>query len=284
MKILVLNVNGMVGHVVALYLYEHHHHVIGYDESKSELLFSETGSLYNTDKILQLIQAGDFDTVINCTAIINQYAESDKAEAIYVNAFIPHFLEKITAGTKTIVVHRSTDCIYSGKRGNYDLNDTPDAESFYARTKAIGELINDKDITIRTSLVGPEQEADRESLFNWFLNQKGDVKGFANAIWTGLTTIEFAKEIEYLLLHKAHGLFQCVPNHSISKYELLQMFEKVMPGSRNIIRVDNKLIDKSLIQRVGDYGLEVLDYEPMMKDMVEWISNHKALYPHYNVK
>lgn len=274
----------MVGHVMAQHLYEKHHNVMGYDDEKSALYPSETGSLHDIVKISNLIQKGDYDAIINCTAIINQLAESDKAEAAYVNVFIPHFLEKITDGTKTIVVHRSTDCIFSGKRGKYDLNDTPDAESFYSKTKAIGELVNDKDITIRTSLVGPEKEAYRESLFNWFVNQKGDVKGFANAIWTGLTTIEFSKEVEYLLIHKAHGLFQCVPDHAISKYELLLLFEKIMPGNRIIIRVDNKLIDKSLIQRVGNYGLKVLDYEPMMKEMVDWISNHKAFYPHYNVK
>lgn len=113
-----------------------------------------------------------------------------------INSLLLHFLEAVTVETDTVVVHRNTDYIYFGSKGEYCLSDWPDATSFYARSKALGELNNEKDITIRTSLIGPETEENGSGMFNWFYNQTGEVNGFANAIWTGLITIEFAREIE----------------------------------------------------------------------------------------
>lgn len=271
MKLLVLGHTGMVGHVMFLYLKENNHDVTGIEQS----------NLHDIDNLSNTILTGDFDAVINCTAVINQFAEEDKAEASFINAYIPHLIEKLTEGTNTIIVHRSTDCVFSGSKGGYTLSDIPDAQSFYARTKAVGEIINNKDITIRTSLVGPEQDENGISLLNWFLKQRGDVNGFANAIWTGLTTIEFAKEVEYLIRHKAQGLFHTVPDHGIGKYDLLKLFAKYIPGDRNVIRIDNKLVDKSLAQTIGETGLVIPDYEQQIEEMAEWIKSHSDLYPSY---
>ena len=214
MKILIIDSEGMVGHVVKTFFEEHGHSVFCFNE------------LCDFDALKSEIASGQFNAVINCSAIINQDADKQKVKAIQINTLLPHFLELITAGTNTVVVHRSTDCIFSGSKGHYSLSDWPDATSFYSRTKALGELNNDKDITIRTSLIGPETEKGGQGLFNWFYNQKGTVNGFANAIWTGLTTIEFAREIEWLLENDKHGIFQLVPQKSISKYDLLCLFQK----------------------------------------------------------
>lgn len=270
MKVLILDYQGMVGHVIYYYFKEHGHDVDGFD-----------GDIHDVCEIIQRLQYGDYDAIINTYAIINQFAEEDKAEAVYVNAYLPHLLEKLTSGTKTILVHRSTDCVFSGSKGSYGLEDKPDGESFYARTKAIGEVINDKDICIRTSLVGPEQKIEGISLLNWFLRQDGDVNGFANAIWTGLTTDEFARVIEHLLIHKAHGLFHTVPKYGISKYQLLEYFNKYFVGNRNIVRIDNDLVDKSLKQEVGDFQLELNDYETQIRNMAQWVKDHQELYPEY---
>lgn len=271
MKIIVLGCTGVVGHAVALYFKEAGHEV--YDEFDS--------IIFNKDKLKEVIENVKPDAIINCTAIVNQAAEEDKAGAAYLNAFLPHLLETLTAGTNTVVVHRSTDCIFSGAKGQYVLEDWPDAKSFYARTKAVGELNNDKDITIRVSLIGPAQDENDGSLLNWFLNQKGEVKGFANAIWTGLTTLEYAKTIEILLKKKAHGVFQAAPNNPVSKYELIKLFEKYFPAKRNIIRVDNNRVDKSLVPFWGDYDIQIKDYEDQIIEMKQWIENHPGLYPRY---
>ena len=266
MKLLVIDSKGMVGHVVFLYFKEHGHDVSCFDAVDDfEKLETETVKCY--------------DGIIYCSAIINQDAEEDKVKAIKINTLLPHYLEALTENTSTVVVHRSTDCIFSGAKGHYTLEDLPDAKSFYAKTKALGELDNSKDITIRTSLIGPETDQDGRGLFNWFYHQTGTVKGFANAIWTGLTTIEFAREIEYLLEQKKHGIFQLVPSTPISKYDLLCLFEKYFPGKREIVSVDNARVDKSLVP-VCDNVL-VPDYETMIKEMLDWTLKHKNIY-NYN--
>ncbi len=285
MKFLILGAGGMVGHAVSLRLRERGHAVIEYDDRPNPKAPDAIPIRYGYEKLARCIADGAYDAVVNCTAVINQDAEADQASAAYINAFIPHCLEQLTANTGTVVVHRSTDCIFSGARGCYDLNDTPDAGSFYARTKAVGELRNGKDITIRTSLIGPETDGNGTGLFNWFLRQRGDVLGYANAIWTGITTIEFADAIEQLLLSHAHGLFQCVPDHSISKYELLLLFEKYFPNGRNIVRVDNKRVDKSLVQSLGNALLHIPDYEEMIANMAAWIAGHAKIYKNcYDVR
>jgi len=282
MKLLIIGCNGMVGLAVAMYLKEQGHDVEGYDSAETDLFPCTQGSLYECEKLQSCIENGAFDAVINCTAVINEDAENDKAHASYVNAYFPHWLEKVTAGTKTVVVHRSTDCIFSGARGQYTPEDIPDAQSFYARSKALGEIINEKDITIRTSLIGPDRNPNGSSLLSWFVNQEGSVNGFANAIWTGVTTIEFAREIELLLAEKASGLFQCVPEeNAISKYDLLCLFEKYFPNGRTILRVENKRVDKSLVPWMKGSAVQIPSYEDMVAEMAHWIQEHKDIYSHY---
>lgn len=281
MNVLLIGSQGMVGSVISAYFREHGHNVSNYDDSPTNDIHYIAGSIHDTEKLTKLISEHEYDTVINCTAVINQDAENDKADAAYTNAYFPHFLEKITKSTPTVVVHRSTDCIFSGKRGKYGITDIPDATSFYARTKAVGELVNEKDITIRTSLIGPECDINGTGLFNWFMSQHGKINGFANAIWTGLTTIEFARVIEQLLLTRAHGLFQCVPANAISKYKLLCLFDKYFPGDRTVVRIENDLVDKSLIQSVGETNIQIPGYEEMISEMAIWIKAHGNTYKNY---
>ncbi len=283
MKVLIMGSANIIGQVVGLYFRENGHDVTGYDSKPCKYYDSIQESLYDLDCIKETIQSGCYDAVLNFTAVVNQKAEADKAEASYINCFLPHYLEKITHNTKTVIVHRSTDCIFSGKKGSYNIDDTPDGESFYAKTKAIGELINQKDITIRISLIGPDPDSDGDSLFPWFLRQNGEVNGFTDAIWTGVTTIEFARVIEQLLLQKAHGLFQCAPDTSISKYELLTVFEKYFPNNRKVIPISKNRVDKSLIPFMGDYKVEIPDYDTMVADMLLWVKNHKDIYKNFEV-
>lgn len=282
MKIFVLGCNGVVGHVVAQYFKEAGHEVhYGYDSNIDTNIQSEVGMYYNTVHLKKIIDEIQPNVIINCIAIVNQAAEDDKARAAYLNAYLPHLLESMTEETDIVVVHRSTDCIFSGKKGQYVKDDWPDAKSFYARTKAVGEINNNKDITIRVSLIGPAQDEEDGSLLNWFLSQKGEVRGYANAIWTGLTTLEYAKTIESLLTQKAHGVFQAAPKKTISKYELIKLFDKYFPGGRTILKVDNDRVDKSLVPYWGEYDIEINDYEEQIIEMKEWIEEHRDLYPKY---
>ncbi len=284
MKFLVLGCNGMAGHTISLYLKEQGHEVYGFDRKKSNIIESLIGDATNADLIKSIIGINKYDSVINCIGLLNQFAENNKAKAVYLNSYLPHQLAEITEGTNTQVIHMSTDCVYSGKRGQYTEEDFRDGESFYDRSKALGELDDDKNITLRNSIVGPDINKDGIGLLNWFLQQKGEVTGYTGAIWTGQTTLQLAKTMEAAAQEKAHGLYNTVPETSITKYELLELFNKYIRKKKvTIIPVNRMAADKSLKRTRWDFNYRIPDYEQMITELAGWIRGHKELYPHYEI-
>jgi len=284
MKFLVLGCNGMAGHVISLYLKEQGHIVLGFDKTKSKYIDSIAGDAFNTEFLRKLILENQFDAVINCIGILNQYADYNKAAASFLNSYFPHFLAEITTNTKIQVIHMSTDCVFSGKRGRYTENDFRDGTTFYDRSKALGELEDDKNITLRNSIVGPDINPSGIGLLNWFLQQGPVVNGFTKSLWTGQTTLQLAKTMEVAAMERAHGLYNTVPDHSISKYELLKLFNHYFKGnSININPVEGVCADKSLLRTKFEFNYLIPDYEIMIAELVVWMKVHKDLYPHYNL-
>jgi dTDP-4-dehydrorhamnose reductase len=282
MKLFVLGSSGMAGHTIALYLKEQGHDVIGFDQIDSKYCKTIIGDARDTEKIRSLILEGQFDSVINCIGILNQFAESNKELAAFLNAYFPHFLASITKDTETQVIHMSTDCVFSGKRGGYTEEDVRDGATFYDRSKALGELEDNKNITLRNSIVGPDLNPNGIGLFNWFMQQRDSVQGFTQAMWTGLTTLELAKVIEVAANQRAHGLYNMVNKDAISKYELLKLFNHFMRNdSVEIVPFYALIIDKSLKRTRFEFDYSVPDYESMVKELAEWIYVHKEMYPHY---
>lgn len=287
MKFLVLGCNGMAGHLISLYLKEQGHQVLGFARIKSKLVDSVVGDVTNTVLVRDIIDSNQFDSVVNCIGILNQFAEENKALAVYLNSYFPHFLAYITERTKTQIIHISTDCVFSGKRGQYAEKDVKDGETFYDRSKALGELDfdDDKNLTLRQSLVGPDMKEDGIGLMNWFLQQeKGvkDVKGYSKFIWTGITTLELAKVIEMTAKEHIHGLYNMVPSTSISKYDLLCLFNVYLRKEKiKIMPFDKIVVDKSLRRTNWDFKYNVQSYEAMIAELAVWMREHKFLYPHY---
>lgn len=284
MKLLVLGCNGMAGHTVSLYLKEQGHDVFGFDRTKSKYINSVDGDAKDTDFLRKLVNEGKFDVIINCIGILNQFAENNKALATLLNSYLPHFLADITSDTKTQVIHISTDCVFSGKRGGYTESDYRDSESFYGRSKGLGELEDGKNLTIRNSIVGPDLNPEGIGLFNWFMKQQGPINGYTNAIWTGQTTLQLAKTIEAAAKQKAHGLYNMVPDHPISKYELLQLFNRYFRNNRITIMPSENVVDnKSLKRTKYDFDYLIPDYEIMVSELADWVMKHKNMYPHYKL-
>lgn len=282
MKFLVLGCNGMAGHLISLYLKERGHNVLGFARRKSKYVDSVVGDAQDTELLQEVINRGTFDSVINCIGLLNQYAEQDKAAATFLNSYLPHFLAKITSGTETQVIHMSTDCVFSGKRGQYTEDDFRDGETFYDRSKALGELEDNKNLTLRNSIVGPDINKTGIGLLNWFMQQQNRINGYTKSIWTGQTTLQLAKTMEIAAKEKAHGLYNAVPDSSISKYDLLVLFNRYLRDNElNILPVDGISADKSLKRTKFDFSYKIPDYETMVAEMSEWINNHKDLYPHY---
>ena len=284
MKFLVLGCNGMAGHTISLYLKEQGHEVFGFDRAKSVYVDSVAGDARDTLALEKLIKGGGYDSVINCIGILNQFAEQNKGLATFLNAYFPHFLADVTSGTDTQVIHMSTDCVFSGKRGEYTEEDFRDGETFYDRSKALGELEDGKNITLRNSIVGPDINPNGIGLLNWFMQQSGTINGYTKAMWTGQTTLQLAKTMEAAAKEKAHGLYNTVPDHSISKYNLLRLFNHYLRGDKITINpVEGINADKSLKRTRYAFNYIIPDYEQMVAELAEWTVKHKEMYPHYGL-
>lgn len=286
MKILVLGCNGMVGHLISLYFKEQAHEMVGFARSASKLLDKTIlGDALDMALIKQTIEEGSYDAVINCIGLLNQFAENNKAMAVLLNGYLPHYLAEITKDMKIKIVHMSTDCVFAGNDGPYYEDSLPNGVTFYDRSKAIGEINNEKDLTFRNSIIGPDIKESGIGLFNWFMKQKGPIGGFTGAIWTGVTTLTLAKAMEAALKENLSGLYNLVNNESINKFELCSLFNKYFRGGEVEINPDDRLqLDKSLRRKRNDFSFVVPSYEQQTKEMREWVDAHKELYPHYKVK
>lgn len=284
MKFFICGCNGMAGHTISLYLQERGHEVYGFDLCKSKYIKSFAGNAFDTETIAKAIKEGKYDTVINCIGVLNQFAEQNHALAAFLNSYFPHFLAKTTEGTNTQVIHMSTDCVFSGKKGSYTEDDLRDGTTFYDRSKALGELEDDKNITLRNSIVGPDINPKGIGLLNWFMQQKDEINGYTKAMWTGQTTLQLAKTMEAAAKEKAHGLYNTVPDHSISKCDLCGLFNKYLRNNQITIHpIEGVNADKSLKRTRFEFGYLIPDYEQMVAEMAEWIFKHKDMYPHYNL-
>ena len=276
----------MAGHLISLYFKEQGNEVVGFARSESELLDNTiVGDASDMSLIKQTIEEGHYDAVINCIGLLNQFAENNKAMAVLLNGYLPHYLVDITKDTKTRVIHMSTDCVLAGNDGPYFEDSLPNGATFYDRTKAMGEINNDKDLTFRNSIIGPDIKASGIGLFNWFMKQKGPIGGYTGAIWTGVTTYTLAKAMEAALKENLTGLFNLVNNTSINKFDLCSLFNDYFRGGEVVINPDDRLqLDKTLKRTRTDFSFRVPSYEQQIKEMREWVDAHKELYPHYNVK
>ena len=143
---------------------------------------------------------------------------------------------------------------------------------------------DDKNVTLRDSIVGPDTNPNGLSLLNWFMAQENEINGFTNKMWTGLTTLELAKAMEVAAKERVHGIFNCVPDHSISKYELISLFNHYLKNDTvKINPVKGTLANFSLKRTRFELSYIVSDYDTQIRELAEWIKLHKDMYPHYNL-
>lgn len=283
-KILVIGIKGMAGHLIFKKLPElgeYSLYGIARSVSPSSKIFDLDVS--NTEALASVIKDNNFDVIVNCIGILNKDAEENPEKAIWFNSYFPHLLEKLTKNTPTKIIHISTDCVFSGKKGNYAEDDFKDGIGFYAQSKALGEIENNKDLTIRTSIIGPEINTKGIGLFHWFMQQDTSeiLKGFSQAYWSGITTLELAKVIHWAIENNVTGLKQ-IAREKIDKYSLLKIFNTVFRnGSMEIVSNDSYKVDKSLISNREDFIYKVPDYEVMLNDMKKWILENDY---NYNIK
>ncbi|KAB2477476.1 SDR family oxidoreductase [Bacillus cereus] len=282
MKFLILGATGMAGHTIAIYLKEQGHDVTTLSRKPFSYCRNIIGDVTDLNILTDVINKNDYDVVINCIGILNQDAEINKYNAVLLNSYLPHYLSHITQNSRTRIIHMSTDCVFSGETGSYNESSVRDGETFYDRSKALGELENEKDLTFRNSIIGPDMNEKGIGLFNWFMKQNGEIGGYTKAIWTGVTTLTLAKAMEKAADSNLGGLYNLVNNDSITKYEMLGLFNRYCKENKLIInKNDTVALNKSLVNNRKDFDFKVPSYEEMVCEMKEWIDNHKELYPHY---
>jgi dTDP-4-dehydrorhamnose reductase len=282
MEILILGATGMAGHTISLYLQEQGHSVTAFSTNAFPYCKNINGDAMDKDFIISMLRDVEYDVVINCIGVLNQACDSQPSRAVYLNSYLPHLLSDTLGGTKTKLIQMSTDCVFSGKSGPYSENSMRDGETFYDRTKALGEVEDDKNLTFRNSIIGPDMKENGIGLFNWFMKQSGTINGYTKAIWTGVTTLTLAKAMERAAVENLTGIYNLVNNESISKFDLLGLFNKQMRNGKLSIRENETVdLDKSLVNNRKDFAFQVPSYEQMIIEMKDWIYSHKELYPHY---
>lgn len=281
MKFLILGINGMAGHMIAQYLMEQDYEVTGFAKNKSDICNTVIGDALCMNDIKRVLASDRYDYVVNCIGVLNRFVDENLANGIYLNSVLPHLLAARLADTETKLVHISTDCVFDGSKGSYKEDDVPNAVSYYGRSKALGEVIDQKNLTIRTSIVGPELKKNGIGLFHWFMSQR-QVNGYAGVIWSGVTTLQLAKAIEQDVQIKHTGLYHLTNNEKISKYALLQLFNQYCRKDKAEIKKDTVVLnDKSLCSTLGNGCFAVPSYEQMVMEMGLWIVQHPNLYGQY---
>jgi len=282
-RVVILGSQGMAGHIMyEVFKKSVKYDVFGVAQKKgkyTDIVLDAT----NFSSLEEYIKEIKPKIVINCIGILVSQSQNDISNAILLNSYLPHFLEQLGKKLNFKLIHISTDCVFSGKDGGYIESSFRDGNDNYARTKALGEVINNKDLTIRTSIIGPELKLNGTGLFDWFLKQNNSINGYTQAYWSGVTTLELAKAIMELIEQNITGLYHLCPKEKISKYDLLHLLKRVWEKDIDIEPFEDYTIDKSLVCTRKDFIYKDIDYESMLIDLKQWMDTYKDYYMHYEV-
>jgi dTDP-4-dehydrorhamnose reductase len=188
------------------------------------------------------------DVVVNCIGIVKQQqAAKDPLPGITVNALFPHQLARLCQAADSRLIHLSTDCVFSGRKGRYEHTDAPDAEDLYGRTKLLGEVSEPGCLTLRTSIIGREL-GTAQGLLEWFLSQRGKtVSGYRRALFSGWTTNALARVLAQVITDHAalQGVWH-VAAEAINKHDLLALIKTRYQVPIQIEANDTVVCDRSL--------------------------------------
>jgi dTDP-4-dehydrorhamnose reductase len=282
-RVLVLGGDGMLGHQLLQSLRGQHEvrvtlraPLATYAECKlfdADNAFDQV-PIERGERLAQVIAAYQPAEIINAVGVVKQRQEAkDPIESLEINSLFPHRLTRLARANGARVIHFSTDCVFSGSRGAYTEADAPDAQDLYGRSKLLGELQGEGCLTLRTSIIGRELRRHL-SLVEWFLAQRGSVRGFRRAIYSGFTTLEMARIVERLIAQhpRASGLWH-VASEPISKYDLLLLLKRYYGLSTEVVPDDAFLCDRSLdaARFCAEFGYRPPGWSQMIAELAEQV-------------
>ncbi|MDQ0919940.1 SDR family oxidoreductase [Paenibacillus sp. V4I5] len=272
MRLLIIGGNGMAGHMLNQYFKRRTSHSVFYTTREAvdpQGIVLDVRDQAGLESIIDTVQP---DAVINCVALLNDNASCNELDSFKINSMLPHQLRTILERRGSKLIHISTDCVFSGKRGDYIETDLPDWTSVYAKTKILGEVISDKHLTIRTSIVGPEIRSHGIGLLHWFMQQRGAVSGYTQVLWNGVTTLQLAKAVDDMLRDGVTGLIHLASHGKISKRDLLLLFQEIFEKNDvTVVPDDTPIQDRTLKSVRTDYRYQVPDYREMLLELRSWM-------------
>jgi len=262
MKVTVLGSRGMAGHIVSAYLEQQGHTVDRIDRTRLDI--------ENITQVSNFFDTLDTDFVVNCIGLLVKDSVDRPDRAALINSWFPHYIEHRITNTSIRLIHLSTDCVFNGSRGDYVETDTHTEINAYGRSKGLGEVDNNKDITFRMSIIGPELK-NGTGLLDWVrTNPASELPGWDNAKWNGITTLQLAKCIDrYVQDPCISGIYHVVNNAvNINKYELLCLINEVYDLGKTVIRTSGpKDVNKILVDTRLEFDFAIPDYRTQLTEL-----------------
>lgn len=282
MRLLILGGDGMLGHQLLRHARERHQVKVTLRQDLASYaafgLFDGSNAYAGvdarrTEAVLDVLADFRPGVVVNAVGIVKQRRDAqDALPSIEINALLPHRLAVLCRAAGARLIHFSTDCVFSGRQGNYSESSAPDAEDLYGRSKLLGEVAGPSCVTLRTSMIGPELHR-KSGLLEWFLAQRGPVSGYRRAIFSGFTTFELCRVVERIAARfPADGGLYHVSAAPISKYDLLCRIRDRLGRGVEIRPEDDFQCDRSLDS--GRFRAQFGYVPPGWDDMIEELAQH----------
>ena len=287
MKVLILGSDGMIGHKIAQSLNDNCELILSSRKSISlDTIGLKRGKILLhdliTDNLDSMLKKTSPDLIINCAGITTRRGVKDNIQNTrLLNSDIPHRLDSWANLNSKKLIHFSTDCVFSGSRGNYLDNDIADANDIYGKTKAVGEVNSFNTLTIRCSMIGREIYNFTE-LFEWLVKNKNkNIDGYSKVFYSGITTVRMGKIISKIINEDINltGIYN-ISSIPISKFELLHKLSNAF--GLNVDITENKNIKSNKVLNSKKFaeitGIKTPDWDDLISEFVEDCGENKSLY------
>tara|TARA_Y200000002_G_scaffold95363_1_gene76991 strand:- start:1138 stop:2007 length:870 start_codon:yes stop_codon:yes gene_type:complete len=287
MKVLILGSDGMIGHKIAQSLNDNCELILSSRKSISlDTIGLKRGKILLhdliTDNLDSMLKKIFPDLIINCAGITTRRGVKDNIQNTrLLNSDIPHRLDSWANLNSKKLIHFSTDCVFSGSRGNYLDNDIADANDIYGKTKAVGEVNSFNTLTIRCSMIGREIYNFTE-LFEWLVKNKNkNIDGYSKVFYSGITTVRMGKIISKIINEDINltGIYN-ISSIPISKFELLHKLSNAF--GLNVDITENKNIKSNKVLNSKKFaeitGIKTPDWDDLISEFVEDCGENKSLY------